>query len=181
MNQRTRSRSRLSYANVTATLALFVALGGSAYAATALPADSVGSAQIKPSAVRSPEIADGAVRGSEVADGSLRPADFAGSEEPITKVIRRPGPVVAIAPAHSADASAYCRSGERALGGGGFDAEGFHDNFVLFSSIPRTADEPRIGKGSSAPDGWEVRYFNRSEGNGDDARIVVGAYVVCGS
>jgi hypothetical protein len=31
-------RPRLTYANVTATLALFLALGGGAYAATSLPA-----------------------------------------------------------------------------------------------------------------------------------------------
>jgi hypothetical protein len=37
----------LSYANVIATLALFVALGGGAYAAIALPKNSVGSAQVK--------------------------------------------------------------------------------------------------------------------------------------
>jgi hypothetical protein len=38
--------SRLSYANVVATLALFIALGGGAYAAFALPADSVGTRQL---------------------------------------------------------------------------------------------------------------------------------------
>src|SRR5258705_12135535 len=40
-------RRHLSYANVTATLALFVALGGGAYAATKLPANSVTSVQVK--------------------------------------------------------------------------------------------------------------------------------------
>jgi hypothetical protein len=40
-------RSRLTYANVIASLALFVALGGGAYAATKLPANSVTSAQVK--------------------------------------------------------------------------------------------------------------------------------------
>ncbi len=43
--------SRLTYANVIATLALFVALGGVGYAATQLPANSVGTAQIKNGAV----------------------------------------------------------------------------------------------------------------------------------
>ena len=38
-----RIRDRLTYANVTATLALFIALGGSSYAALKLPRDSVGS------------------------------------------------------------------------------------------------------------------------------------------
>lgn len=49
---------RLSYANVTATLALFVALGGSSYAAITLPRNSVGSAQIRTGAVGSTEIHD---------------------------------------------------------------------------------------------------------------------------
>jgi hypothetical protein len=40
-------RRHLSYANVTATLALFVALGGSSYAALKLPKNSVTSTQVK--------------------------------------------------------------------------------------------------------------------------------------
>lgn len=43
--------SRLTYANVTATLALFIALGGVSYASLTLPRNSVGTAQIKPRAV----------------------------------------------------------------------------------------------------------------------------------
>jgi len=41
----------VSYANVVATLALFIALGGTSYAALNLPDGSVGSRQLKPSAV----------------------------------------------------------------------------------------------------------------------------------
>jgi hypothetical protein len=40
-------RRRLTYANVTATLALFIALGGGAYAAVKLPKNSVTSVQVK--------------------------------------------------------------------------------------------------------------------------------------
>ena len=65
----TRLRLRLSYANVTATLALFIALGGSSYAALRLPRNSVGSAQIRA----------GAVHSSEVKNGSLRTADLSAS------------------------------------------------------------------------------------------------------
>ena len=36
-------RSKLTYANVCSSLALFVALGGTSYAAITLPRDSVGS------------------------------------------------------------------------------------------------------------------------------------------
>jgi hypothetical protein len=42
---------RLTYANVVAKLALFVALGGSAYAATQLKKNSVGTRQLKNGAV----------------------------------------------------------------------------------------------------------------------------------
>ncbi|HTU77790.1 MAG TPA: hypothetical protein VMF09_03435 [Solirubrobacteraceae bacterium] len=42
---------RLTYANVVATLALFIALGGASYASLALPPASVGRAQLKPGAV----------------------------------------------------------------------------------------------------------------------------------
>jgi len=41
-----RVRGRVTYANVVATLALFLALGGGAYAAFKLPANSVGTRQL---------------------------------------------------------------------------------------------------------------------------------------
>lgn len=57
-----RIRNKLSYANVMATLAVFIALGGSSYAALTLPRNSVGAAQIRSKAVSSSEIRDRAVR-----------------------------------------------------------------------------------------------------------------------
>lgn len=44
--------SRLTYANVMATIAVFLALGGVGYAATQLPKNSVGSAQVKQGAIK---------------------------------------------------------------------------------------------------------------------------------
>jgi hypothetical protein len=44
-------RPHLSYANVVASIALFVALGGGAYATITLPKNSVGPKQIKRNAV----------------------------------------------------------------------------------------------------------------------------------
>lgn len=57
-----RIRKKLNYANVMATLAVFIALGGSSYAALTLPRNSVGSAQIRSNAVSSSDIRDRAVR-----------------------------------------------------------------------------------------------------------------------
>ncbi|MCW2981625.1 MAG: hypothetical protein JWO14_3352 [Solirubrobacterales bacterium] len=50
-------RRHLTYANVAASLALFLALGGAAYAATQLPKNSVGTNQIRKEAVTAGKIA----------------------------------------------------------------------------------------------------------------------------
>lgn len=52
---------KLTYANVVATLALFIALGGASYAALQLPKNSVGPKQLKKNAVTAQKIARGAV------------------------------------------------------------------------------------------------------------------------
>ena len=70
-------RPRLTYANVVATLALFVAVSGaSAFAATRLAKNSVGSRQLKSKSVTTGKIARGAVNGSKVAKGSLTGANI---------------------------------------------------------------------------------------------------------
>jgi hypothetical protein len=66
-------RSRLSSAHVIALIALFVALGGTGYAAVKLPKNSVGASQIKTNGVGS----------SEVKNGALRKADFKASDLPV--------------------------------------------------------------------------------------------------
>lgn len=51
VTHRRRVTDRLTYANVVATLALFIALGGASYAAIVLPANSVGPRQLQAGAV----------------------------------------------------------------------------------------------------------------------------------
>src|SRR4051812_42384736 len=65
----THIRNRLTYANVMATIAVFIALGGSSYAALKLPTNSVGAREIR----------TGAVRSSELKDRSVAPEDLAPS------------------------------------------------------------------------------------------------------
>jgi len=65
-----RLRSRLTYANVIATLALFLALGGGSYAAINIPKNSVGAKQLKKNAVTS----------VKVKRGSLLTSDFKASQ-----------------------------------------------------------------------------------------------------
>src|SRR5881397_735315 len=65
-------RARLSYANVMATLAVFIALGGSSYAALKLPRNSVGATQIRAGAVRSSEVKNGALHSADLSVGTRR-------------------------------------------------------------------------------------------------------------
>lgn len=71
-----RLRRHASPPMVVACLALFVALGGAGYAATSLPAGSVGAAQIQRNAVTTPKIAAGAITGAKVKDHSIAAADL---------------------------------------------------------------------------------------------------------
>jgi hypothetical protein len=68
-------------ANVIAYLALFVALGGTSFAATTtLKKNSVGSKQIQTGAVHASDIASNAVTSAKVKNGVLRAADFRASD-----------------------------------------------------------------------------------------------------
>jgi hypothetical protein len=70
-------RPRLTYANVVATLALFLVLaGGSALAAATLGKNSVGSRQLKSKSVTTGKIAPNAINGSLVANGTLTGEDI---------------------------------------------------------------------------------------------------------
>jgi hypothetical protein len=71
-------RKQLSYSNLMASAAVFIALGGGAYA-LAIPAASVGTKQLKKRAVTSAKIKKSAVRGGKVRDDSLTGADIAES------------------------------------------------------------------------------------------------------
>lgn len=72
-----RIRGRLTYSNVIATIALFLAIGGGAFAASALKKNSVKSKQIAPKAVKSADIARGAVKTDKLANKSVTAAKLA--------------------------------------------------------------------------------------------------------
>jgi hypothetical protein len=71
-----RLHGKLTYANVIATLALFIALGGGALAATHLGKNSIGSKQLKKNAVTTSKIKNAAVTGEKLAAGSVGSAQL---------------------------------------------------------------------------------------------------------
>jgi hypothetical protein len=70
-------RKRITYANVMSSIAVFLVIGGaSAFAATHLGKNSVGTKQLKNNAVTTAKIKKNAVTGAKVKDGSLTGADI---------------------------------------------------------------------------------------------------------
>ena len=54
-------RARMTYANVMSTIAVFIALGGSSYAAVTLQRNAVKNRHIAAGAVTSPKVRDGSL------------------------------------------------------------------------------------------------------------------------
>jgi hypothetical protein len=69
----------VSFANVTAIIALFVAIGGTSYAAITLPRNSVGQREIKSAAVGNNELKRGAVTSRAIKNGAVQLHDLSGA------------------------------------------------------------------------------------------------------
>jgi hypothetical protein len=72
----TKLLERLTYANVMATIAVFIALGGASYAAVKLPKNSVGTKQLKKNSVTTAKIKKDAVTGAKVKKQTLTGSDI---------------------------------------------------------------------------------------------------------
>lgn len=90
---------RLTYANVMSSIAVFLVLGGGAYALGRLPRHSVGSTQLKAravtaaklhqNAVTKAKIKEGAVDGGKIADGSVTGSDINATSTTFGRVVAR--------------------------------------------------------------------------------------------
>jgi hypothetical protein len=98
-------KEKLSYANVMATLAVFMVLGGGAYAAVKIPKKSVGTKQLKAKAVSEAKLGDGAVSAVKLKTGAA-----------VKKVVYRE--VVHENTNASFSDDIQCAAGEEAVGGG---------------------------------------------------------------
>ena len=174
---------RLSYANVVATLALCVALGGSSYAALNLPKASVGAKQLKKNSVTSPKVKRGSLLVSDFKasqrarlrgpSGPRGAQGIAGSPG-ATRVINRESAFVTIAPDDSETVGVNCNPGELATGGGVGQSNGALLDMQAVTSVPI------VGAGG-VPTGWTVRAANVDSSGDDMGTTAVAAYVVCAS
>jgi hypothetical protein len=189
-------RHRPSPAMVVALIALFVALGGGAYAAVKLPKNSVSSKQIKKGAVKNSDLAANAVTGGKVKAGSLDSSDFkagtllqgppgtpgANGKDGVNgaaTVVYRTFLANSAGSNSLGEAGATCDAGERLIGGGG----GWVNNanpptsYELSGTVsdngPATSGDAPIAEGDT-PDEWHVSGKNTT---GVTARMF--AYAVC--
>jgi hypothetical protein len=82
-------RKRLTYANVMSSIAVFVVLGGAAFAATKLPKKSVGTAQLKANAVTTAKIKKNAVTSKKIKDGTVNVKDVNVGSMPFGRVVAK--------------------------------------------------------------------------------------------
>jgi hypothetical protein len=154
-----RIRARMSYANVMATLALFLALGGSSYAALQLPRNSVGSTQlkrnavtstkIKRSAVTTAKIKANAVTGAKINEATLAKVSQAAAADALSNLDYN-AVSVANPPGQNTPGTVSCDPGQRVVGGGVKSDDIL--NQVLVDSYPRGTD------------GWSGTVFNGGGG-----------------
>lgn len=127
-----RLSQRLTYANVTATLALFIALGGASYAAVQIPRNSVGADQLRTGSVRSAEVRDRslalrdfslaarqALRGERGPAGPPGPSGGGASSLGLSyRTAEGTAPAVTAAGSGLSTTTATCDAGQRVVGGG---------------------------------------------------------------
>jgi hypothetical protein len=164
-------------------LALFVALGGTSYAAAALPRNSVGPKQLRPNAVRTGDIKAGAVTLAKIkpsaraalrgATGPRGPQGPRGPAGTFSGVTIRFAEFMVTAGSMSGQEQADCAPGEVALGGGvGFPGSPSSDDHVLYSA-PSVTGSAQPSQGGT-PTNWQGTIYNSLPGD-QPARV----YVVC--
>jgi hypothetical protein len=182
-------RRRPSASMIVALLALFVALGGSSYAAV-----RIGSTQIADNSIRSRDVHNNELRSADVKDGSLLAKDFAAGQLPSAAAgpagprgekgdkgaQGSPGVLkvydtylsISLAANGSVRLNPLCDQGDVATGGGYFlYTSNLNDaqlDVEVFSNAPDTDGAV------TTPPGWDIGIHNKTS----TARTGV-AYAVC--
>jgi hypothetical protein len=186
-------RPKLTFANVISCLALFLALGGTAFAATHLDKNSVGTKQLKANSVTNAKVKDGSLLAQDFKTGQLPKGEPGptGDRGPqgapgATNVVVRYGEEGKPKQHEEAESNAKCLPGE-AVTGGGFDfIEPFEPEhpetehfYILASRASVEQDEAGhtsypVPADGAAASGWLVSMSNETEDT-----VYFRAYVMC--
>jgi len=160
------------FSNAIALLALFVALGGTAWA---LAANSVKSKHIAEGAVRSSELRDDGVKSADLKNDGVKSADIAAGavkDAQLGKIVARVD-TTSIPDGGSGNATASCASGERMIGGGGHTQQSASDA-IFHGSFPSQGNV--VVTDGSEFDEWTATATNAAGGL---ATVEVKAWAVC--
>jgi hypothetical protein len=194
-----RLKARLSFANVVSLFAVFVALGGSAYAAGVLPVNSVGTAQLKGGSVTSGKVKDGTLKAADFSKDQLEgptgamgpvgpagPAGVVDTSQLFTKAVSDArylgGALVTVVASRNFNAvygntlTATCPAGYRAISGG-TDSSSRQDVWSAGSApMVEAQDIGALSDGvHGAPTAWKV--FGANLGGSDSTRFAI--VVIC--
>jgi hypothetical protein len=187
---------KLTYANVMATFAVFLALGGGAYAATQLGKNSVGTRQLKDNAITGAKVKDGSLLSGDFKAGQL-PAGPRGKDGPrgpkgdpgkqgqpgipgATNAVVRYGPDTELADKDLGLSNAECHVGEVATGGG-FQFVGEHPtttSYFITQDRPSIIEEdfPVTPANGTKAGGWVVSMENET-----GSAFTFRSYAICAS
>jgi hypothetical protein len=176
-------RSRPSPALVVSIIALFVAMGGTGYAAFRLAKNSVGSRQLQRGAVTPSKVARSTIRlfkgavgprgnmGPQGVQGGTGVQDPPGTNAATHAIVRTA--VISVADNTTDVALAHCNAGELAVGGGaGFTNTDPSAKEGIQRTGPLTGG--LVTKPGATPDGWFARGYNTSGAPND-----LTAYAIC--
>jgi hypothetical protein len=160
--------------NVVAYVALFVALGGGAYAAVKVGKNTVKSKSIKDGQVKTKDLGKDAVVTGKVKDGSLLDADFASGQIPPAGLSGYEERLQA-GPSDSEDSKSMpsrCNDNKVVIGGGGYVLGDGADSVAIDVSAPiQDLNHPIAYKG-----GWFVS-AHEHDLTTDDWQLIV--YAIC--
>jgi hypothetical protein len=149
---------------VVACIALLAALAGTSYAAIQLPANSVGTKQLKKNAVTAAKVKNGSLKMTDFAREQIPQGEKGDKGDPGTPGAAGATNVTVRTSAEELGfTTATCQGNERAVGGGALSTDGF-----LVGVGPNVS--------SGTPNGWAALAV---DGAGDDAHVRVS--VVCAS
>jgi len=158
-------RSRFTSAHLIALLALFVSIGGSAYAFH-LGKNAVKTKNIKDGAVTEAKIANAAITASKLAAGAVKTPSV------VVRVASKP-----LNDGSNAVPTAVCHPGEVAVGGGATTSnDGNGSGDILLTSLrPLQASQASAEEGDT-PGAYLADYVNAAGGTGS---VTVFAYALC--
>lgn len=171
---------RPSPAMIVATLALFVALGGTAYAGLSIPANSVGSKQLRANAVTTKKIKHGAVTAAKINPKGLTVPNAASAQAIAYAHVLSNGTLdtadsknVSSASLASGEPGIYCLKVTVPAVNATANVDIGESQTVGYASVVLSGHDPENDLGTFCPSGTNVAVITDSNGGNTDLAFYI--------